>query len=175
MPLTEIVRDADNRFADIIDGLPPHLQPDEVKTDETRARDALYPWIPWQQVNLTLVLLNFRLAINRCLQHEWLADPTNLSGPRAICLSSAKGIIWISQHWAAPIARRRQWAMSVQIYAAGAFLAVESKEDYAEEIDFCISYLDKVQANSAVAGKAARILREFMASNVSEGGTGTTV
>jgi hypothetical protein len=107
--LTQAVQDVDNRFADIIDGLPAHLQPDEIQDEDTRERDRHCPWIRWQHADLRLVLLYNRLTINRMLQQEWLTSPTHLSGPRSICLSSAYGIQSITQHWDLPMARRRQW------------------------------------------------------------------
>lgn len=108
-PLINIVRDADDRLAGIINTLPAHLQPDEMKTDQTEQRDERNPWIAWQRYDLTLVLLYFRLLIHHTLQGAWLASPDEFSGPRAICLNSAKGIIWLSRQWDQPVARRRQW------------------------------------------------------------------
>jgi hypothetical protein len=104
-----IVRTADKQLADIISGLPTHLQPDEPRTRWTDIRDTERPWISWQKWDLTLVLLYYRLAINRTLQREWHVSPEKLSGQRAICLDSARSILWISRNWDYPVAQRKQW------------------------------------------------------------------
>lgn len=107
--LREAVQDSDNQFANIIEELPPHLQPDEVQDEYTRERDSHCPWIRWQHADLRLVLLYHRLAINRLLQSEWVESPGSLGGARSICLSSALGIEAVTQKWELPMARRRQW------------------------------------------------------------------
>lgn len=108
-PSEDVVRDADNELAQTIADLPSHLQPDEPQSHYTKERDRCYPWVPWQRVYLTLVLLYHRMVINRTLQTRWLIDPDRYSGPRAICLRSAEGILWIEREWTMPIAKRRQW------------------------------------------------------------------
>ena len=108
-PVIDLVRDADNQLAQIIASLPSHLQPDEPQSNYIKRRDKTYPWIPWQRVYLTLVLLYHRMVINRTLQSSWLVDQDSYSGPRAVCLSSAKGILLIQRDWTIPLAKRRQW------------------------------------------------------------------
>jgi hypothetical protein len=108
-PVADIVRDADDRLAQVIGKLPSHLQPDEPQTSYTKRRDRIYPWVPWQRVYLTLVLLYHRMVINRTLQSSWLVDRDKHGGPRAICLSSAKEILSIQREWTTPLAKRRQW------------------------------------------------------------------
>lgn len=105
----ELVRTADEQLANIIFGLPAHLRSDEIETSETDRRDAEMPWIPWQKRNLASILLYYRLVINRTLQSSWLVSQEELNGRRLVCLDSAKAIIWISQNWDQPTARRRQW------------------------------------------------------------------
>lgn len=106
LPAQQVVLDADRQLADLIDTMPSHLQPDGPPNPE---RDRSYPWIAWQRWDLSLVFLYYRLHINRTLQKHWLASPETLSGPRSICLGSAKGIIWVTQQSLQPIAKRRQW------------------------------------------------------------------
>lgn len=108
-PVVEIVQDADNKLAEIISNLPGHLQPDQPQDDYTNRRDTTYPWIAWQRVYLTLVLLYYRMVINRTLQSSWLIDQDKYGGPRAICLSSARGILLIQREWTIPLTKRRQW------------------------------------------------------------------
>lgn len=114
-PLVDLVRDTDNQLAEIISNLPAHLQPDEPADDYTKQRDETYPWVPWQRVYLTLVLLYYRMVINRTLQSSWLADEGKYGGPRAICLSSARGILLIQSKWKIPMAKRRQWYVDVLV------------------------------------------------------------
>lgn len=110
-PLEEIVNAANNQLAEIIKGLPLHLQLDEAITQEVAPQNASCPWIPWQQYGLRLVILHNRLMINRELQKQWLQQENNplFINQRAICLSSARLIIWISRQAEDPIERRPQW------------------------------------------------------------------
>lgn len=108
-PLVHAVQETDNNLANIIEELPPHLQPDEVQDQFTRDRDNHCPWIRWQHADLRLVLLYHRLAINHLLQSHWIDSPGSLGGPRSICLSSALGILAVTRNWDEPMARRRQW------------------------------------------------------------------
>ena len=109
LAIEDVVKEADRQLANIIDKLPPHLQPDSPEHSQNAVRDENCPWIAWQRWDLCLVLLYYRLNINRTLQKEWLASPDSLSGPRSICISSAKSIVWITQQSILPIAKRRQW------------------------------------------------------------------
>jgi len=111
MSIIDIVEFADNELVKIMRNLPPHLHPDEVATDETELRNKTCPWIQWQRYGLKLVILHNRLIINRELQKMWLRAETDtrLNSQRAICLSSASSIIWISKQSERPIERRPQW------------------------------------------------------------------
>lgn len=108
-PLIDLVRTADESLAELITNLPQHLRADEAETEETRVRNLNWPWVPWQQHSIKLVLLYHRLSINRHLQREWLAVPGLYSGQRAICLEAAKAIIQITSRWHQATAYRRQW------------------------------------------------------------------
>ena len=106
MPPQQVVLQADAQLAELIDTMPSHLQPD---APHDLRREEMHPWIAWQKWDLSLVFLYYRLHINRTLQRCWLSAPEILSGPRSICVSSAKGIVWVTQHSNQPIAKRRQW------------------------------------------------------------------
>ncbi|KAL2291225.1 hypothetical protein FJTKL_13861 [Diaporthe vaccinii] len=109
VPLDEAVRRADEELAEIINTLPQHLSPEGTDRDHESELEALYPWIRWQRVDVTLVLLCHRLRINRVLQSEWQADYSQYGWARSICLRAAKDLIWISQNWEQSAAKRSQW------------------------------------------------------------------
>lgn len=113
--LVDLVHIADERLAEMIVGLPPHLQSDELKTEQTEARDAAYPWASWQKFDLALKLLFFRMQINRTLQEhrgeEFLSH--ELSGPRFISLDCAQMIVWINSEWQYPAVQRQQGCVGV--------------------------------------------------------------
>ena len=108
LPLSEVVRSSDEALAEVIDTLPEHLQPLGENSHRIGRLEQQYPWIHWQRFDITLVLLHHPLAVNRVLQKAWLKDP-EFAGSRAICLQSARHIMWITKNWELPIAKRRQW------------------------------------------------------------------
>ena len=183
LPAEQVVQDADAELANLIDTMPSHLQPDGVHDTQ---RDEMYPWIAWQRWDLSLVFLYHRLYINRTLQKHWLATPQTLSGPRSICLSSASGIVWVTQQSLQPIEKRRQWqamriqknevflankndrALSVHVVAAAVCLIYESKgqepqvDDCREQIKCCIEYLEAVKSWNKVATKGLAIINTLL-------------
>ncbi|KAI0476604.1 hypothetical protein GGR56DRAFT_643487 [Xylariaceae sp. FL0804] len=169
LPLDEIVRAADEDLAEIINTLPQHLQPESVGGEYTDSLETAYPWIRWQRVDATLVLLHHRLRINVVLRREWRKDPVRYGWARAICLQTARDIIWISQNWEQPVAKRSQWALALHLYMAAIFLVRESEQtDLSRELDWraelakCIAYMDEVKSRNAIADQAAVILRGFL-------------
>lgn len=81
----------------------------QVPTDEALAGEKHSPWIAWQRLNLSLSLLYYRIVINRVLQDQWFQDPETFARTRAICLSSAQGIISLSAQFDPSLARHRPW------------------------------------------------------------------
>ena len=119
--LMSIVRHADGSLADIIAMLPPELQPEFTTCDSLSGSasgagaDSDQP--SWQRWHITLILLFFRLLINRSLQTAWATSPTpELRGQRAICLGAARGIINISRQWDQPMARRSRWYGPIALF-----------------------------------------------------------
>lgn len=108
-PLGDAVRRADEELAEIINTLPRHLQPEESSSRWTKQVEALHPWVSWQRYDITVVLLHHRLRINKALQSAWREEPQKYNWARAICIDTAKDLIWISNNWDQPVARRRQW------------------------------------------------------------------
>jgi hypothetical protein len=114
--LTKAVRSADEELAQIIDTLPPHLQPDvDTANEEIRQIEFDQPWIKWQRYDLTLVLLHLRLRLHRHLQAQWLSDPDEYSWAKAVSVSSAMSVIWINRNWDQPSSLRKQWYVQTRI------------------------------------------------------------
>jgi hypothetical protein len=109
LAVVDIVRAADEELAELIDTLPTHLQADLEGAEHTNELEATYPWVRWQRIDTTLVLLYHRLRINCTLQESWMADPGSCASARAVCLRTARDIIFISQNWELPAHEKRQW------------------------------------------------------------------
>jgi hypothetical protein len=56
-----------------------------------------------------VVLLYYRLAINRILQTYWLEGSTNFARARSVCLSSAIGVIRSATSGDVTFRRLRSW------------------------------------------------------------------
>ncbi|CAO2658334.1 Nn.00g060570.m01.CDS01 [Neocucurbitaria sp. VM-36] len=109
--ISVFVLEADDQLAGLIDQLPPHLQNDETETPETRNRDSNQPWIPYQKLSLAMVILYYRLAINRILQSHWLEGSTDYTRARSVCLSSAMGIVNSAVTRSTSSSRMRSWSV----------------------------------------------------------------
>ncbi|KAH9905254.1 hypothetical protein F4778DRAFT_769930 [Xylariomycetidae sp. FL2044] len=170
LPLGEIVRLADEELAEVINTLPQHLQPDMTGGELTESLETSHPWIRWQRVDVTLVLLHHRLRINRILQQEWHKDRGRYNWARAVCIQTAKDIIWISQNWEQPTAKKSTWALAIHLYSAAIFLFKEAEHggldvemDWRSELAKCITYMDEVKSRNAVADQGSAILRGLLA------------
>ncbi|RDW58397.1 hypothetical protein BP5796_12327 [Coleophoma crateriformis] len=167
--VAELVRVSDGLLAEMIDQLPPHLNPDEQKTTQTEERDEMYPWAPWQKFDLALTLLAIRLNINRTLQSQWSESSKTLSGQRSISLDCARSIIWISSKWQYPTVQRRQWHHSLQLSTAGVTLALEAKKqeipissELKSDVEHCIGLLNEVESPNAIAHRCVKLLTELL-------------
>jgi hypothetical protein len=110
-----LVLKTDEALANIIEDLPLHLQGGGQSSDpRVTSQEITDPWIPWQRTNLSLVLFYYRIVINRVLQDQWVQDPTAFARARAICLSSARGIISLATEFTGSLARHRPWYNSFQ-------------------------------------------------------------
>ena len=104
-----VVFSADEQLATLISGLPSHLQLGEEPTDTTRERDLQYPFIPWQKESLSIVLSYYRMSIGRLLQDYWLDGSITGTRTRAICMSSAQGLINCSMSRMNDASKMRPW------------------------------------------------------------------
>lgn len=192
--VVELVREADERLADVINKLPLHLQPEQAQTPGDAIGDMLHPWIPWQRWNLGLVLLYYRLHINRTLQNQWLVSPDTLRGPKAVCLGCAKAIIHNTKLATQPLNKRRQWyvcfdpnkcvrvgkqlifetrALAVHVVSAAVCLALQSKSrdsrhdgTWRDDINECILYLEEIKSWNSLAQRGSDIMRGLLDDDV---------
>uniref|UniRef100_L2FYI6 C6 zinc finger domain-containing protein n=2 Tax=Colletotrichum fructicola (strain Nara gc5) TaxID=1213859 RepID=L2FYI6_COLFN len=162
--VARFVFDADEQLANLITDLPSYLQFDEKPTTLTEERDRQYPFIPWQKKSLAKVLLYYRMAISSQLQEHWLDGSTDGARTRAICMSSARGLIHSTLRETVDASKLRPWAITMNIFAASAVLALESlhtEEDFSTEIQQGLDFLERVQAQNLVAEKAGKFLKEM--------------
>lgn len=108
--IADFVIIADDQLAEVVDQIPQHLQNDN---ESLAPRDAdlehVLPWIETQRTSLAMVLLYYRLAINRILQTYWLEGSTNFARARSVCLSSAIGVIRSATSGDVAFRRLRSW------------------------------------------------------------------
>jgi hypothetical protein len=108
--IADFVIQADNQLADIVDQIPSHLRADNGSDNHhTEDIEHVLPWIPNQRTSLAMVLLYYRIAINRILQTYWLEGSTNFARARSICLSSAIGVIRSATSGDFTFRRLRSW------------------------------------------------------------------
>ncbi|KAG2165349.1 hypothetical protein VTO58DRAFT_101752 [Aureobasidium pullulans] len=171
----ETVRQADEQLAQVITTLPEHLEPE---SGERGAAVSLleeqHPWVRWQRVNVTLVLLTHRLLIYSTLSANWRNDPDNFQWAKSVCLQSAKDILWINQNWNLPTYYRRQWAHSMDLFKAANMLIQEAKHgripitlfdgDWKDEIAKCVTYLEEIRQWNEYAGRAADTIQASLLS-----------
>ncbi|KAK7702191.1 hypothetical protein SLS64_009769 [Diaporthe eres] len=163
--VAQFVFNADEQLANLIIDLPSYLQSDEKSTTATEARDHRYPFIPWQKKSLAKVLLYYRMAISSQLQDHWLDGSTGGARTRAICMSSARGLIHSTLTETADASKLRPWAITMNIFAASAALALESlhtEEDFSAEIQQGVEFLERVRAQNLVAEKAIKFLKDII-------------
>lgn len=156
-----LVISADESLASFIEELPSHLQP----CQEVIAPSDTDTWQSWQRGRLSVMLLYYRIVINRVLQDEWIHDPVTFARTRSICLSAARGIIKMTKAYAQPIARHRPWPISFHLFSAAIVLVVEVRfhpadalDDYMSDIRSCVDFLNEMKDQSAVAFRAVEIL-----------------
>ncbi|TVY29269.1 putative transcription factor lepB [Lachnellula hyalina] len=166
--IVTLVLQTDEALADNIAGLPSHLRFDiSSSSSVTESPDVDKPWIQWQRINISLILLYYRIAVNRVLQNQWVQDPTTFARTRAICLDSARGIISLASTCTDSLARHRPWATSLHLFSAAIILGVEarfhadeSKQQYVRDMRFCVGFLNGVKDQSIIATHAVQILEE---------------
>ncbi|KAK8234198.1 hypothetical protein HDK77DRAFT_307169 [Phyllosticta capitalensis] len=162
--IAQFVFAADDQLGTIIGELPTHLQNDELETPATLQRDERFPWIPWQKKSLTMILLYYRIAINRVLQSHWLEGSTNYARARSICLSSAVAIAGASTN-TANFSRMRPWGHAMLVFSATVTLALEVQggtSDYSESIAQGKEFLRQVESQNKFARQALQILNDLI-------------
>jgi hypothetical protein len=108
--IADFVVQADDQLAEIVEHIPPHLQAEGDNTEpHGHEIEQVLPWIATQRTSLAMVLLYYRLAINRILQTYWLEGSTNFARARSVCLSSAVGVIRSATSGDVTFRRLRSW------------------------------------------------------------------
>lgn len=108
--VADFVVQADDQLADVIERLPPHLQHTaDASVNVIEGLEQRLPWIATQRTSLVVVLLYYRLAINRILQTYWIEGSMNFARARSICLSSAVGLIHSVTSSPVQFNRLRSW------------------------------------------------------------------
>lgn len=187
---SEIVRSADERLAQVITTLPEHLQADSGEPGAAVSRlEEQYPWIRWQRVNVTLVLLSHRLLMYSTLSTNWRSNPDDFQWAQSVCLQAARDILWINQNWKLPTCFRRQWLVNkprcvlisvadllrthpMDMFKAASTLIQEAKHgqsfntlfagDWKLEITKCVAYLEEIRPWNGYAGRAADVVKASM-------------
>jgi hypothetical protein len=89
---------AGDQLAGEIEQLPYHLKYNDNTLNEDQDQlERRLPWIATQRTSLVVVLLYYRLAVNRILQTYWLEGSTNFARAHSVCLSSAVGMFRSAQ------------------------------------------------------------------------------
>ncbi|KAF1923822.1 uncharacterized protein M421DRAFT_74328 [Didymella exigua CBS 183.55] len=166
--VANFVFQADDQLADVIEHLPVHLQHcDDTSISNQQELQNRFPWIATQRTSLVIVLLYFRLAINRVLQVYWLEGSTNFARARAICLSSAVGVIRCATTGQEHFSRLRSWDFAMLIFSATVTLALEVRRvddadpQLIEAIADSVQTLERVESQNNLAKEARRILDEM--------------
>lgn len=162
--IADFVIQADDQLADVIEQIPPHLQTNNTTSQHT---ETVHPWLPTQCTSLAIVLLYYRLAINRILQTYWLEGSTNFARARSVCLSSAIGVIRAATAGDATFRRLRSWDFAMVTFSATITLALEVRRE--GEVDAQLVQaireseraLGGVRVENVVAREAVGILAEL--------------
>lgn len=90
--LAALIASTDDELATIVSQLPEHLKPGNGVADDLGGN--VHPWLSWQRENLCIVLLYYRLVINRALcRDEEESDRSLSEGATAVCLEVAHSIV----------------------------------------------------------------------------------
>lgn len=90
--LSAIVASTDDELATIVSQLPGHLRP-RIGVTEDLGEDS-HPWLSWQRENLCIVLLYYRLVINRPLCRAQEGSDSSVSDrATAVCLEVPHSIL----------------------------------------------------------------------------------
>ncbi|KIX03981.1 uncharacterized protein Z518_07534 [Rhinocladiella mackenziei CBS 650.93] len=166
--LEKLVRDADEKLAEIITALPNHLHPDAESSVDLQLAESQFPWVHWQRIDLTSLLLNCRVLVTRQCRRKWSMSPEMAHGPRAVCLESARMIISILSQTALPLHQRRYSSYTLRLYNAGLTLLVEGRtstrmqdSEWQPYVIKCIELLEQAVELNIVALAAVEALRKM--------------
>ncbi|KAK7427779.1 hypothetical protein QQZ08_005717 [Neonectria magnoliae] len=166
--IAEFVFTADEQLALLISNLPSHLQFDEKQSATSIGRDRLLPWIPWQRISITKALLYYRMVIGRLLQAHWLDGSIGGTRTRAICISSAQGLINTTRGESMDPSKMRPWAVVVPIYAAVITLSLESSisdTDYDKEVQQGLDFLRLIEPHNSISTYSIQTIERLLDSS----------
>jgi hypothetical protein len=105
--LEALVKSTDEELASIVSGLPSHLAPhgDGSQEETQPARDP--PWTKWQRIDMTTGLFLTRAKVNYQCRKYWSAPSPSCTGQRAVCLNSARSVIYLYSTANFPVYLRR--------------------------------------------------------------------
>ena len=93
MALELATQSVDQEISLIVTQLPKYLQPDFELTSEAQIRNDNTPWLSWQKENLCILLLYYRLVINRPLCDQRNIGSESFDKARSVCLEASHGIV----------------------------------------------------------------------------------
>ena len=167
--LEALVLQTDEALTNIIHGLPSHLQHDASTLDDVNAP----PWIPWQRNSISMLILYYRLVINRLLQDHWVQSPNTYARTQSICLGSAQAIVsLVSQNMSrnsTSSSRHRTWAVASNLCSAAITLAIEARFSndetaaaYISQVRRCIAFFSAIRERNVVAARAIEVLNSCL-------------
>ncbi|KAH7081697.1 hypothetical protein BKA63DRAFT_405372 [Paraphoma chrysanthemicola] len=166
--IADFVIQADDQLAEVIEQIPLHLQNNDLPSNqEHKEMEQILPWIATQRTSLVMVLLYYRLAINRVLQTYWLEGSTNFARARSVCISSAMGLVQSATSGHVAFRRLRSWDFAMVTFSATVTLALEVRRTAEPDLRLVQAIadsertLESVQSENKLARDALLILREL--------------
>ncbi|RSM01270.1 hypothetical protein CDV31_011400, partial [Fusarium ambrosium] len=167
--LGQIITESDNELAEIISELPRYFQAGYNICDEVLVVDK--GLAAWQRRNITVVLLYYRMVINRVgQQHESVLSRTNLAqSSAAVCLNAAHGIVDVVIGLGSASSRQLIWSLLLPVFSAASTLYQTSEachcgsdNNHRRLVELCIEYFRNLADKSLFAEFAAGVLQEML-------------
>lgn len=115
LDVIDLVTRADEELAQIIIDLPPYLHADFDAASRIVADEVDFPWVSRQRINISLVLLNLRMRVNKVLQNIWSDEGAAFQRARSICLDSSNAMISLVLDGHVPLERLNTWWVHFQM------------------------------------------------------------
>ncbi|RTE73710.1 hypothetical protein BHE90_011849 [Fusarium euwallaceae] len=167
--LWQIITASDNELAEIISELPRYFQAGYNVSDEVSVVDK--GLAAWQRRNITVVLLYYRMVINKVgQQYESVLSRTNLAqSSAAVCLNAAHGIVDVVIGLGSASSRQLIWSLLLPVFSAASTLYQTSEachcgsdNNHRRHVELCIEYFRNLADKSLFAEFAAGVLQEML-------------